>query len=126
MHEGRNILHPTDAPAGTRGKAASFPLLYIPTPAAMPSLDVTADVKLTHPRRCKTDPPGRGWRSFGGRLDVDPGGSSGSESDGPSGQGDPGDRPRSGGVSQHGTALPAWRPGAVHAAAQAADEAGTV
>ena len=47
---------------------------------------VSADGKLTHPADRKLTHLGRGWRPLGGRLDVDPGGSSGSEGVGPSGQ----------------------------------------
>src|SRR5690606_27467820 len=38
---------------------------------------VIAEVKLTHPRRSNFDPPGRGWRLFSSRRDVDPGASGG-------------------------------------------------
>ena len=48
--------------------------------------NVSADGKLTHPADRKLTHLGRGWRPLGGRLDVDPGGSSGSEGVGPSGQ----------------------------------------
>ena len=51
-----------------------------------PVAGVSADGKLTHPADRKLTHLGRGWRPLGGRLDVDPGGSSGSEGVGPSGQ----------------------------------------
>src|SRR5690606_41726449 len=40
---------------------------------------VIAEVKLTHPRRSNFDPPGRGWRLFSSRRDVDPGASGGDQ-----------------------------------------------
>ena len=56
------------------------------TPAGRKVFIVSADGKLTHPADRKLTHLGRGWRPLGGRLDVDPGGSSGSEGVGPSGQ----------------------------------------
>src|SRR5690606_5838321 len=42
-------------------------------------IGVIAEVKLTHPRRSNFDPPGRGWRLFSSRRDVDPGASGGDQ-----------------------------------------------
>ena len=68
-------------------RRGEFPRRFNLTPRCVVwDLDVSADGKLTHPADRKLTHLGRGWRPLGGRLDVDPGGSSGSEGVGPSGQ----------------------------------------
>jgi hypothetical protein len=97
-HIRKQYLLAGDAECYTKAKSASdgFEHGYI----------VIAGVKLTHPRRSKTDPPGRAWRLLS-RLDVDPGAVSGDSGFEEAGSVHPADRSRDRLVAQHGAAISA-------------------